>query len=66
MFRRVGLSIEVVCMLGLLGLAREKVEIWKGFPVDPSVFLSACLGVGFLLWAYGTWGIYSGRKRPED
>ena len=61
--RYVGLIIEVLCMLGLLSLARGKVDIWKGFPFEPSRFLMVGLGIGFLLWGTGTAVIYSARKR---
>ena len=65
LLRRIGLVIEVLCMLGLLGLARGKDEIWKGFPLDPSRFLSVGLGVGFLFWVTGTVAIVAGRKRGD-
>jgi hypothetical protein len=64
--RRIGLVIEALCMLGLLGLARGRVDIWNGFPIDPSRFLTISLGIGLLLWVAGTVAIYSGRKRPDD
>ncbi len=64
--RRVGLVIEVLCMLALLSLARGKVDIWRGFPIEPSRFLSGGLAAGFALWVTGTVAIYAGRKRTDD
>ncbi len=59
--RQVGLVIEVLAILGMLGLMRGKTEIWNGFPIDPALFLKVCLGIGILTWSVGTWTIY--RKR---
>ncbi len=64
--RRIGLTVEVLCMLGLLGLARGRAEIWNGFPMDPSRFLTLMLGIGFLIWVAGTSGLYLGRKRESN
>ena len=63
--RRIGLVIEVLCMLGLLSLARGKIDIWRGFPIEPSRFLSVGLGIGFLFWVTGTVAIYAARKRTD-
>ncbi len=64
--RRIGLVIEVLCMLGLLGLARGRVDIWRGFPIDPSRFLTVGLGVGLLIWVAGTAMILKGGKGSDD
>ena len=64
--KQVGLVIEVLCMLGLFGLARGRVDVWKGFPVDPSRFLMSGLGVGLLLWVTGTVAVVSGRRKSND
>lgn len=59
--RQVAILIEVLAMLGMLGLIKGKTEIWNGFPIDPAIFLKTCLGIGIAMWSVGTWVIY--RKR---
>ena len=66
MLRRSGLAIEALCMLGLLGLARGKFDIWNGFPIDPSLALSIGLGLGMVTWSVGTWAIYSSRRKSNE
>ena len=60
--RRAGLVLEALCVLGLLALARGKVQIGKGSGLDPSLVMAAGLGLGFVLWAVGTAAIYRGRR----
>ncbi|GAC1466462.1 MAG: hypothetical protein NVSMB9_07060 [Isosphaeraceae bacterium] len=57
--RRLGLLIEVVCMLGLLSVRRgNNLEFWLRNRVDPSIVLSFGLGMGLLIWAGGTVAMY--------
>jgi hypothetical protein len=62
--RRIGLALELLCMLGLLAVMRGKVEPWRRLGLDPSIVLSCGLGIGFCLWLWGTVTIIRARKRP--
>lgn len=62
--RRTGLAIEALCMIGLLSVARGRTEFWARIGADPSVVLAAGIGVGFLIWATGTYAILRARRKP--
>ncbi|MFO0909376.1 MAG: hypothetical protein U0794_13665 [Isosphaeraceae bacterium] len=62
-FRRMGLLIEAVCMLGLISVARGNNEGWRRSGLDPSIILTAGLAVGFMLWAFGTFLNLQERRR---
>jgi hypothetical protein len=64
--RRIGLVIEVVCVVALLNPAPVKVEVWRRFGVDPIRPLWIGLAIGFALWITGTAAIFAGRKRQDD
>jgi hypothetical protein len=55
--------IEVLCMLGLLSVARGRTEFWHRLGADPSIVLAVGLGCGFVVWATGTYAIVQGRRR---
>ena len=63
--RRVGLLVELVCMLGLLSASRGKVDFWARQGLDPTIVLGTGMAIGFALWLFGTVTILRGRKRPE-
>jgi hypothetical protein len=61
--RRLGLIIEAVAMLGLLTVARNKGDLFKGGQLDPGFWMAVCLAVGFGIWLSGTLAIYQARRR---
>ena len=60
--RRVGLVIEVLCMLGLLSVMRGRVDFWQKHGIDPSIALTIGLGCGFVVWSIGTYILVKGRR----
>jgi hypothetical protein len=60
--RRVGLVIEVLCMLGLLSVARGRVEFWQKHGIDPVIALRVGLGCGLIVWSIGSYIIIKSRR----
>jgi hypothetical protein len=63
--RRVGLIIEVLCILALLSVSRGKTEFWQKTGLDPVVTLRIGLGIGILVWTAGTILIVRSRRGPR-
>lgn len=59
--RRTGLVVELLCMFGLLSARQGKLASWGRLGVDPSTALGVGFGLGFVVWAVGTFAIYRAR-----
>ena len=53
-FRRLGLTIEAVAMLAMLGTHRGQIEFWERINVNPNVALPIIFAIGIGLWIRGT------------
>jgi len=60
--RRVGLLMEMICLLGLVSLSPEKQAQLTFAGIGPQQVLTWGLVTGFVLWFTGTAAIYWKRK----
>lgn len=52
--RRLGLAIEAVAMLAMLGTHRGQLGFWDQINVNPNVALPIVFAIGIGLWIRGT------------
>ncbi|MFO0952573.1 MAG: hypothetical protein U0835_15780 [Isosphaeraceae bacterium] len=64
--RRIGLTLEMFCMFGLLAAMRGKLDSWMRLGFDPSLIFSCGLAIGFCLWLWGTVLIFQARKASRN
>ena len=66
LLRRLAYMIEAVCMIGLLSIARGRVDLKPVAGFDQRQWLSAGLALGISLWVIGTAIVYWPREKPGE
>jgi hypothetical protein len=52
--RRLGLALEAVAMLAMIGTNRGQIDFWDRIGIDAGKALPVVFAIGFALWITGT------------